>query len=350
MSKKVIDMRSDTVTQPTETMRRAMAQAEVGDDYYFEDPTVKRLEKISAEMLGKEAALFVTSGTMGNLLSIMTHTQRGDAIIMEENAHCYHNENGNIAAIAGVLPHPVASHYGVFSPESVKKEITGSEVLHSRTRLVCIENTHNVAGGTCWPVDALAAIRDVADQNQLRVHIDGARFFNAAVALKQAPSTLAAFGHSVTFCLSKGLSCPFGSLIVGDEDFISEARRNRQMVGGGMRQAGVMAAAGIVALESMIQRLAEDHENAKRLADGFVKLGLKVDLKAVQTNMVYVEVTDELKMTGNQFVSRLADEGILVNPDRPRIRFVTHYGITEADIQMTLRAAERALMSRVKIN
>lgn len=340
----IIDLRSDTVTEPTEAMRRAMAQAEVGDDYYGEDPSIKRLEAFAAEILGKEAGLFVTSGTMGNLVSIMTHTQRSDGVIMEENAHCYHNENGNIAVIAGVLPLPVPGKMGVIDPDSVVDNIRGSEVLHSRTRLICIENTHNVAGGTVWPLANLIAIREVADRFNLAIHIDGARIFNAAVALGVEPAKVAKVGDSVTFCLTKGLGCPYGSLIVGDSEFISEARRNRQMLGGGLRQGGVVAAAGVVALESMIKRLAEDHDNAKALADGLVQLGLHVDLEAVQTNMIYMELPAECKVSPVEFVHKLRKDGIWINtPFKTRMRFVTHYGIEEKHITQTLKAIEKAL-------
>ncbi|MBI1730193.1 aminotransferase class I/II-fold pyridoxal phosphate-dependent enzyme [Candidatus Acetothermia bacterium] len=340
----IIDLRSDTVTEPTEAMRRAMAQAKVGDDYYGEDPTIKRLEAFAAEILGKEAGLFVTSGTMGNLVSIMTHTQRSDGVIMEENAHCYHNENGNTAVIAGVLPLPVPGKLGVIHPESVVDNMRGSEVLHSRTRLICIENTHNVAGGTVWPLADLISIREVADRFNLAIHIDGARVFNAAVALGVAPAKIANFGDSVTFCLTKGLGCPYGSLIAGDSEFIIEARRNRQMVGGGLRQGGVVAAAGIVALESMIKRLAEDHNNAKALANGLVELGLKVDLEAVQSNMVYVELSGSSKISPVELVQQLRKDGIWINtPFKSRMRFVTHYGVEEKHITYTLKAIERAL-------
>jgi threonine aldolase len=340
----MIDLRSDTVTQPSPQMRRAMAAAEVGDDYYHEDPTVKQLEELASEMLGKEAGLFVTSGTMGNLVSVMTHTQRGDAILVERHSHIYHNENGGCAVIAGVLARPLESRHGILEPATITSAITGKEVLHPRTRLICIENTHNVAGGTCWTFEDMKKVRAVADQYNLAIHLDGARIFNAAVALNVKPTKLVADADSVTFCLSKGLACPYGSLICGTEEFIAEARRNRQMVGGGMRQAGVMAAAGIVALETMIDRLAEDHQNAKQLAHGLVDLGFAVDLETVQTNMVYACLPISCNMSGRQFVERLRTRHVWVNPPRTdRIRFVTHYGITSSDIQKALKAVKLAL-------
>jgi threonine aldolase len=341
---KIIDLRSDTVTQPSEMMRQAMAQAEVGDDYYHDDPTVAKLENFAAELLGHEAGLFVTSGTMGNLVSVLTHTNHGDAIITEKSTHIFHNENGNIASVAGVLPHVVEGTHGIFDSAEVDSRITGSEVLHSRTKLVCIENTHNVSGGTCWPMEKIQQISESAHKNGLSMHIDGARVFNAAVATNIEPAKIASLADSLTFCLSKGLSCPFGSVIVGSKDFIAEARRNRQMVGGGMRQAGIIAAAGIVALESMISRLAEDHKNAKTLAQGLVNLGLEVNLEAVQTNMVYVKIPENSKVNAGTFADKLISDGISVNrPWSPRIRFVTHSGISSEDISKTLISAEKAL-------
>ncbi len=340
----MIDLRSDTVTQPSPQMRRAMAAAEVGDDYYHEDPTVKRLEDLASEMLDKEAGLFVASGTMGNLVSVMTHTQRGDAILVEQHSHVYHNENGGCAVIAGVLARPLESHHGVLEPETITSAITGKEVLHPRTRLICIENTHNVAGGTCWTPEDMRKVRAVADEYSLAIHLDGARIFNAAVALKVKPAKLVADADSVTFCLSKGLACPYGSLICGTKAFIAEARRNRQMVGGGMRQAGIMAAAGIVALETMIDRLAEDHANAKQLAQGLMRLDFEVDLKTVQTNMVYARVPNSRKTSPKELVERLRQRGVWVNPPRTdRIRLVTHYGITSSDIQEALETIGRTL-------
>ena len=340
----MIDLRSDTVTQPPEHMRKAMAQAEVGDDYYHDDPTVERLESFAAEILGFEAGLFVTSGTMGNLVSILTHTQMGDAVIMEERAHIFHNENGNIAAIANVLPRPLSGDRGILSPKTIEENITGSEVLHSRTRLVCIENTHNVCGGIVWSLEELAAVWNLTKSKGIALHVDGARIFNAAVALDVEPAKLTEGADSLTFCLSKGLSCPFGSLIVGSQDFIAEARRNRQMTGGGMRQAGIMAAAGVVALESMVSRLSEDHENARTLGNGLANLGLEVDQDAIHTNMVYANIPASMNISDESFGSGLQEHGVRVNgPYGGRVRFVTHFGITEDDINTTLQVIERVL-------
>jgi threonine aldolase len=340
----IIDLRSDTVTQPSPEMRKAMAAADVGDDYYHEDKTVKELEALAAEILGKEAGLFVSSGTMGNLVSVMTHTCRGDAILVEENSHVYHNENGGCAVIAGVLARPLKSRHGVLEPSTIESAITGKEVLHPRTSLICIENTHNVAGGTCWTVEDMKKVRAVSNKFKLTIHLDGARIFNAAVALKVKPAKLVADTDSVTFCLSKGLACPYGSLICGTKEFIAEARRNRQMVGGGMRQAGVMAAAGVVALETMIDRLAEDHANATQLAKGLQELGFDVDCESVQTNMVYARVPSSFKASPRDFVERLHKRSVWVNlPRTDRIRFVTHYGITSEDIQTALGMIKQSL-------
>jgi threonine aldolase len=340
----IIDLRSDTVTQPSPQMRKAMAAAKVGDDYYHEDVTVKRLEALAAEMLGKEAGLFVSSGTMGNLVSLMTHTRRGEAILLEENSHIYHNENGGCATIAGVLARPLKSRHGILDAMTIAGAVTGSEVLHPRTSLICIENTHNVAGGTCWTLEEMKKLRAVANKYQLAIHVDGARIFNAAVALRVKPARIVSEADSITFCLSKGLACPFGSLICGTEEFIAEARRNRQMVGGGMRQAGIMAAAGVVALETMVDRLAEDHENAKLLASGLAELGFEIDQKTVQSNMVYARVPSSFKKSGKDFVEKLRKRAVWVNPPRKEpIRFVTHYGLEKSDIKRALAAIKESL-------
>jgi len=278
---------------------------------------------------------------MGNLVSIMTHCRTGDAVIMEENAHCYHNETGNIASLAGVLPRPLTGTRGVLSPEDIANSIRGDDVLHSRTRLICIENTHNVSGGTIWKLDQLKAVVDLAKGHHLKVHVDGARIFNAAIGLDVEPARLAEGADSLTFCLTKGLSCPYGSLIVGDREFISEAKRYRQMTGGGMRQAGIMAAAGVVALESMINRLSEDHAHARQLASGLRELGLDVDLEAVQTNMVYARLPNSSAVKPKNFTSRLAERDIWINDSSTgRFRFVTHSGISQENIQTTLNVIE----------
>jgi threonine aldolase len=340
---RIVDLRSDTVTQPTEEMREAMRQAVVGDDYYLEDPTVAQLEELAAAKLGKEAGLFVTSGTMGNLVSILTHTQRGDAIILEAEAHVYRCETGHLAGLAGVMPKRVMGNRGVLDPRDVEGAIFAEGVLYPRTSLLCVENTHNAAGGTCVTPEQMSALRKVADSHGMAIHVDGARIFSAAVALGVEPGELAKDADSLTFCLSKNLACPFGSLIVGDREFIARARKNRQMVGGGMRQAGIMAAAGIVALRTMIDRLAEDHENARALALGLFELGLEIDMEAVQTNMVFLRVPSEM-MEATTFVQGLGKLGVRVNPPPGRrVRMVTHYGITREDIEYSVQAVREVI-------
>ncbi len=340
---RIVDLRSDTVTQPTDEMREAMRNAVVGDDGYREDRTVTELEDLAADTFGKEAGLFVTSGTMGNLVSILTHTQRGDAIILEAEAHLYRSETAHLAAVAGVMPKRVKGLRGILAPADVEDALFAEGIWYPRTSLLCVENTHNAAGGTCVTPAHMDALRKVADRNGLAIHVDGARIFSAAVALDVAPRELAQDTDSLTFCLTKNLACPFGSLIVGRKEFIERARKNRQMVGGGMRQAGIMAAAGIVALRTMIERISEDHENARVLAGELFELGFEIDMEAVQTNIVFVEVPSEL-MDAKQFVHHLGNLGVKVNPPRGRrVRMVTHYGITRGDIEYAIEAVKRVI-------
>lgn len=344
---RIIDLRSDTVTQPTEEMRDAMRNAVVGDDYFREDPTVAQLEELAAAKLGKEAGLFVVSGTMGNLVSILTHTRRGDLIILEADAHVYRCETAHLAAVAGVMPKRVKGNRGVLDPADVEEAIFAEGVLYPRATLVCVENTHNAAGGTCTTPAKMSGLRKVADSHGMAIHVDGARIFSAAVALGVDPQELAKDADSLTFCLSKNLACPFGSLIVGDREFIERARRNRQMVGGGMRQAGILAAAGIVALRTMIDRLSEDHENARVLAQGLVELGLEIDMETVQTNMVFFQVPSEM-MEAKQFRENLGKSGVRVNPPAGRrVRMVAHYGITREDIEYTIETVKKVIAREV---
>ena len=340
---KSVDLRSDTVTQPTEEMREAMRNAAVGDSAYLEDTTVTELEQLAAAMFGKEDALFVTSGTMGNLVSILTHTQRGDAIILEAEAHTYRAETGHLSAVAGVMPQRVKGNRGVLDPSDVEEAIFVDGVLYPRTSLLCIENTHNAAGGTCVTPDQMRALRKVADRHGMAIHVDGARIFSAVVSLGVKAEELAKDADSLTFCLSKNLACPFGSLIVADRGFIERARKNRQMVGGGMRQAGIMAAAGIVGLQTMVARLSEDHANAGTLADGLIRLGFEIDKGLVQTNMVFFEIPEI--NDAQKFVLDLARLGVRVNPPRKgrRVRMVTHYGITGEDIGYTIHVVKQLL-------
>jgi threonine aldolase len=328
----MIDLRSDTVTRPTPAMRRAMAAAEVGDDYYRDDPTVRALEEKAAALLGKPAALLVLSGTMGNLISLMASTQRGDAILLAANSHIGMNEGGNVAVIAGLMPTPVGDPRGLRHPEQILAALRPPSLLTAPLRLVCLENTHNAAGGLCLSAADTQALCDVAHANGCRVHLDGARLFNAAVALGVPASALVAPVDSVTFCLSKGLGCPVGSIVAGDAELVARARRWRQLIGGGMRQAGVFAAAGLVALDEMIDRLQVDHDNARRLAGFVAEAGLRLDAE-VETNMVFAEVPAEL-MAADAFVAALARHGVRINPPRGRrIRFVTHADLSAADIE-----------------
>ena len=340
-----IDLRSDTVTQPTQAMREAMYRAEVGDDVYGEDPTINRLEAMSAERMGKEAGLFVTSGTMGNLVALLTHCGRGNEVILGDQAHIFVYEGGGISALGGAIFHTVPNlPNGSLDPQVVEGAIRGSNVHFPRTRVIALENTHNRCGGTVLSVDQMAAIKAVADRYGLVTHLDGARIFNAAVALGVPVSDIAAQVDTVQFCFSKGLAAPVGSAIVGPADFIAEARRNRKMVGGGLRQAGVLAAAAIVAMEEMVDRLAEDHENVRRLAAELADIdGLSTTPDTVQTNIAMIHVTRP-GLSAEAVSARLADEGVLINPMDPgRLRAVTHYGIEADDIDTTLYAFQKVM-------
>ncbi len=329
---RLIDLRSDTVTKPTEEMRDAMRNASVGDDYYLDDPTVKQLEELAAARLGKQAALFVASGTMGNLVSILSQTQRGDGIIVEAEAHIYRCETGHLASVAGVLPKRVPGVAGIPALVDVENALFGDGVLYPRTGVICVENTHNAAGGTCITPTYMAELRELAEKHDIAIHVDGARIFNAAVALGVDPKELARDADSLTFCLSKGLACPFGAVIVGSSKFIERCRKMRQMVGGGMRQAGIMAAAGVVALEKMIDRLAEDHSNARLLAEKLIGFGLDVDMDRVQTNIVFVDA-GKCEIGADNLVAKMREAGVIVNsPSKERFRMVTHWGITREDI------------------
>ena len=335
---KVIDLRSDTVTVPTPGMRRAMYEAEVGDDVYGEDPTIHRLEEMAAEMLGKEAGLFVTSGTMGNLVSILTHTRPGNEIILESESHIVHYEVGGCAALGGVMVRTVPGEKGAINPEVLEAAIRGGDIHFPQTALISMENTHNRAGGVTVPLKNIKAIQEVAVKYGIPMHLDGARIFNAALALKIPAADLAEDFESVMFCLSKGLAAPVGSVIVGSRDWIEKARKWRKMLGGGMRQGGILAAAGIVALEEMVDRLREDHINAKRLAVGLAELPqVQVDPEAVETNMVLMDVGPSGK-TGEEFVALLKEAGVLASAMGPTtLRLVTHKDISPADVEKALQ-------------
>jgi threonine aldolase len=340
----VIDLRSDTVTQPTPAMREAMYRAEVGDDVYGEDPTVNRLEAMAAERLGKEAALFLLSGTMGNLVGVLAQTRRGDEAIVGEHSHVFLNEAGGAATLGGVQLFPIPTRRGAMDPARVAASVRADNVHYPRTSLVCLENTANRDGGAVVSVEDTNAVADVAHRNGLRLHLDGARLFNAAVALGVPASTVVAQVDSVTFCLSKGLGCPMGSILAGEAAYIKEARRWRKMVGGSLRQTGVVAATGVVALNEMVDRLVEDHQNARRLAEGLARLpGLSVDPAEVETNILFLDVVDP-KIDPQRFVAGMAERGVKIgSPYGTRIRVVTHYQFRAEDVDTVLRAAEQTL-------
>ncbi|HEX9069274.1 MAG TPA: low-specificity L-threonine aldolase [Ktedonobacterales bacterium] len=345
----VIDLRSDTVTQPSPAMRQAMYDAPLGDDVYSEDPTVNRLEAMAAERLGKEAAVFAVSGTMGNALAILTHCRRGDEVIVGDRSHIYLYEVGGAARLNGSPTRPVPTlPDGSLDRDRLARAFQGSDIHEARTGLLCLENTHNMAGGRVLSVATLRELAAPARARGVSVHMDGARIFNAAVALGTPVGALAAEVDSVQFCLSKGLAAPVGSLLVGPRAFIEEARRVRKLLGGGMRQAGVIAAAGIVALDEMVDRLAEDHANARQLAAGLANLpGIVIEPETVETNILFFAVRDAGRsLTNESLTQAVARDGLLLSSgDDGRIRAITHYGITAAEVDAALRIISRALKS-----
>jgi threonine aldolase len=329
-------------------MRQAMFQAELGDDVYGEDPTINRLESMAAEMLGKEEALLVPSGTMANLACLLSHCGRGDEAIMGSSAHTFLFEAGGSAALGGIHPNLIPNQPdGTLDLVDIETAIRATGNPHLPiTRLICLENSHNRCGGAVLSVEYMAGVRELADRYGLAIHLDGARLFNAAVALGVPVAELAKHADSVCFCLSKGLSAPVGSLICGSKAFIVQAGRQRKMLGGGMRQAGILAAAGIVALESMVERLAEDHANARRLAEGLSRLpGVEVDLDTVQTNIVIFALAPEAP-TPAELAAELGKRNVKLSPiGGPRLRAVTHYGIETGDIDRALAVASEVLMA-----
>ena len=340
-----IDLRSDTVSWPTEEMRQAMATAPVGDDVYGEDPTVNQLEADAAVMLGKEAGLFVASGSMGNLTSVLTHCGRGDEIILGKQAHIFRYEAGNVAALGGVNPNTInVREDGTLDLDEIRANIRpGGNHHFPPTRLICLENTQGTVGGIPITVDYTAQVGAIAQEHGLKLHIDGARIFNAAAALQVDVKELAAPADSVTFCLSKGLCAPVGSVVVGSREFIDRARYTRKILGGGMRQAGILAAAGLIALHKMSQRLHEDHDNACALAEGLATIPhVEIDPGQVKTNMIFFNIADTAPITPDELVQRLkADYGIIIggySNARDKIRFVTHYWITRGKVEHVLHA------------
>jgi threonine aldolase len=333
-----IDLRSDTVTKPTDEMREAMACAEVGDDVYLEDPTVNRLQDLAAEMLGKEASLFVPSGTMGNQVCIRLHTQLGQEVITEERSHIFNYEMGAMAAVSGVLARPVKGDNGLLDWASISAAIRPrSSYYVAQTGLITLENTHNMAGGSVMPLGRLQDISQRAHECGIPVHLDGARIFNASIALKQDVRDLVAPVDSVMFCLSKGLGAPIGSLIAGSRQFIDRALAVRRMFGGSMRQVGVIAAAGLVALQQMVARLQEDHDNARWLATGLAGVpGFRVDPERVQTNIIVFDIGDTGMNTAT-LSSQLRDRGVLANGINEReMRMVTHKDVGRQDCATAL--------------
>ena len=333
---KPIDLRSDTVTLPSPAMHQAMAAAELGDDVYGEDPTVNRLEALAADMLGKETALYVSSGTQSNLLAIMSHCRRGDEYIVGQTAHTYRYEAGGAAVLGSIQPQPLDFEAdGTLNLDKVKAAIKPDDYHFAKTRLLCLENTQ---AGKVLPLDYLAQAGMFARQHNLALHLDGARVFNAAVKLNVNVQEIAQHFDTVSVCLSKGLSAPVGSVLCGPADFIATARRWRKMVGGGMRQAGVIAAAGLVALTQMVERLSDDHANACRLAEGLASVpGLAVDMDTVQTNMVFFTLAEPLV---GKFSPFMAERGVIIGDGPYPVRAVAHYGIEPADIDAVIRAAK----------
>ena len=341
----IVDLRSDTLTLPTPEMREAMARAEVGDDVWEEDPTVKRLEAVAAERTGQAAGLFVASGTMGNLVCVVSHTRAGQEVVLDLDSHIFNYEVAGSAVIGSVQMRPVRTARGFLTPDQVRDALRPANIHLPQTGLVCVENTHNRHGGTCCTPEEIAAIAGVAHGAGVPVHLDGARLFNAAVALGRPAADFARHADSVTFCVSKGLGAPVGSVVCGSAEFVLHARRVRKMVGGGMRQAGVIAAAGLVALERMVDRLADDHANARRLAEGIARLpGLRVDLARVQTNIVIVTVErpggpTAAAAAANQLVAGCAARKVKLHAMGPAsIRCVTHKDVDAEDIERALAA------------
>ena len=333
----MIDLRSDTVTKPTAAMRRAMFDAEVGDDVYSEDPTVNRLQERVAEIFQKEAALFVPTGSMGNQLCVKLHTRPGTEVILESRAHILDYEMGTAAVVSGVTIRPVRGENGILNWDLIAPAIRKNPYYVTPTSLIALENTHNMAGGTVMPLSVSQEICERAHEAGLPVHLDGARIFNAAAALNTSVAEIARPFDSVMFCLSKGLGAPIGSMIVGRRDFITEAFAWRKRLGGGMRQVGVLAAAGLVALEESPAKLIEDHANAKRLAEGLAEMrGVKIDPETVQTNIVIFDIT-ESGLNSSEFSVQLKARGVLANGISPReMRMVTHYDVNRSDIEKTL--------------
>lgn len=337
---KYIDLRSDTVTKPSPQMRKAMYEAEVGDDVFKEDPTVNKLEKYSAELLGKEAALFVASGVMGNQICLNVHTQPADEVICESDSHIFNYESGSPAALSGIQLLPINGTQGVFTPEQVEPYIRPQSAYYMpRTKVIEVENTHNRAGGTIHPIDNITALKKLVDKYGLKSHLDGARIWNASVETNISVAEYASYFDSISCCLSKGLGAPVGSIIAGSREFITKAFRVRKSFGGGMRQAGIIAAAGLYALQNNRDRLKEDHQKAKLLAETINKISnLKVDLKSVQTNIVIFETQ---KLSVDEALLKCKEKGLLLSVGRVgSLRAITHLDISDEDLNKSLKIIE----------
>lgn len=337
----MIDLRSDTVTLPTEAMRRAMAVAEVGDDVYGEDPTINRLEEISADRMGMESGLFIPSGTMGNLIAFLTHCQRGDEAIMGDQAHTFVYEVGGVSALGGIMVHTVPNQPdGTIKISDLQNAIRMEDVHFPRTKLIALENTHNRCGGVVLTPEYIEEVTTLAKDHNLLVHMDGARIFNAAIKLGVPEKALLKGVDSVTFCLSKGLGAPVGSVLCGNKEFINNARKIRKQLGGGMRQAGILAAAGIIALESMVDRLEEDHQLALYLAEKLKDVpNITIRENSPQTNMVFLDLNESFPKTNIRVIEELKELNVLIGTSRNRgFRLVTHVGITDLDIDIVVKS------------
>ncbi len=337
-----IDLRSDTFTKPSPEMREEMKNAEVGDDVFGEDPTVNRLQKEVASLLGKEAGLFVASGVMGNQVAVNAHTQPGDEVILEQHAHIFYYEAGAPAMLSGVQLMPIPGEKGILTDESIEKALRPVNVHFPPTRLICLENTHNRAGGKIYPLDEIKKISTIAKKHKLRMHLDGARLWNASVATGISLKEYGRYFDSVSVCFSKGLGAPVGSMVVGSKEYIKKAHRYRKIYGGGMRQAGIIAAGALYAVNNNIKRLSQDHDNAKKLAEGFNSIdGFSVDMDTVETNIVMVDI-DKNFLTSEQVVAKLKKENVLIlSVGSQRLRAVTHLDVDSSDIEQAVKIIKK---------
>ena len=341
-----VDLRSDTVTHPSPDMKKAMYYAELGDDVYGDDPTVNHLQEKAAELLGKEAGLFVSSGTQGNLVSVLAQAQRGDEVLVGDQSHIMNSEAGGTMVLGSVVLYPIKTdEFGFLEPDLIRSAVKPRDYHKPPTRLLTIENTHNASSGRALSPEHMKSMADAGHEKGLNVHLDGARIFNAAVALDVPVSDLSKHVDSVTFCLSKGLSCPIGSVVVGSRDFIQEADRWRKMLGSGMRQVGAVAAAGIIALDLMVERMQEDHDAAKHIASRMAEMpGISVDPEHIQTNIIRFGVPQH---TGDQIAAQLKEEGVYINGGDSDLRIVTHYGVTVDDYEFAISALDRVMKNIV---